>query len=136
MYSGGANLFQFYDSAIKRQRLFLQYFQLQKFQFYDSAIKRVFLSHCFLPILCFNSTIVRLKGFAQFARSYSNNSFNSTIVRLKVRFPICLSFFPICFNSTIVRLKVSCGLKPSNICMFQFYNSAIKRASCCRSMLS
>ena len=102
-----ALMFQFYDSPIKRSLRTQRSALLRRFQFYDSPIKRQTAAwDCCTQYGGFNSMIVRLKGFIA-CRLLENNFF--------------------CFNSMIVRLKDD----PNDIIcitsMFQFYDSPIKR---------
>ena len=60
-----AQMFQFYDSTIKRITAAAIVAVLFGFQFYDSTIKSKIISYMKELNQCFNSTIVRLKEITE-----------------------------------------------------------------------
>ena len=55
-------MFQFYLSSIKSALPSIDIPGLREFQFYLSSIKRFLEASAQVPQLCFNSTLVQLKG--------------------------------------------------------------------------
>ena len=121
--------FQFYDSPIKSNQIWLIACVNTWFQFYDSPIKSSAAVYDEAFFVCFNSMIVRLKVCnSPYART-TNKGFNSMIVRLKAnpRRPIrkrsrSFQFYDSPIKSKRKNRKL---LRPPN--QFQFYDSPIKR---------
>ena len=108
------------------------------------------ISHCFSGELCFNSTVVRLKGRGSKAYPTQTTCFNSTVVRLKAWWRTSIhDYVPefqfhsgsikrvesqlwsekpkSCFNSTVVRLKVARRQATGMLTrQFQFHSGSIK----------
>ena len=82
-----------------------------------------------LCLMCFNSTMVRLKAKTISTRKSAEGCFNSTMIRLKAP-DLSTSFIQIpSFNSTMVRLKDGENLDAFAIQSFQFHYGTIKSYS-------
>ena len=100
--SGGI---QFHNGSIKSGVKLHEQAELDAFQFHNGSIKRPCAVGWRHRRICFNSTMVRLKGYGGSAAGAIQTSFNSTMVRLKVIVIQSTGNIRICFNSTMVRLK-------------------------------
>ena len=89
----------------------------------------VFISTSFL---CFNSTLVQLKGSNTSIEDINQLCFNSTLVQLKdlERRLLLMQFQS--FNSTLVQLKATPKFDGISLVVeFQFYLSSIKSGNPC-----
>ena len=94
------------------------------FQFHTGSIKSVSEDTVADVDESFNSTLVRLKAFAQGHQCHCVYSFNSTLVRLKADFSPYVE--PLTsFNSTLVRLKASA--EECDNCCKPGFNSTLVR---------
>ena len=75
------------------------------FQFYLSSIKRNIHAIHRISELCFNSTLVQLKGNCSFSLASNHSCFNSTLVQLKDVRAELKETRNYSFNSTLVQLK-------------------------------
>ena len=75
------------------------------FQFYPSSIKSETADDFIRAMKGFNSTLVQLKGLADFRAGCSESSFNSTLVQLKAARGMTDIEESNSFNSTLVQLK-------------------------------
>ena len=81
------------------------------FQFYLSSIKSGFDSITQSAKLCFNSTLVQLKGITYLCYTGGYTRFNSTLVQLKVKRQAGHVPQGTSFNSTLVQLKADCVIE-------------------------
>jgi len=75
--------FQFHYGSVKRMATKSVNFKRVRFQFHYGSVKRKWTNIGLSPVDNFNSTMVRLKGFAYRFIRIDFENFNSTMVRLK-----------------------------------------------------
>ena len=100
------------------------------FQYHTGPIKRrdKTSDNTAIPV-CFNTTLVQLKGDGGWAGDRTRTScFNTTLVQLKGQAPLSLRSSRLRFNTTLVQLKVRCSSIEKDRCpTFQYHTGPIKR---------
>ena len=97
-----------------------------QFQFQSGAVKSLKSSALSKPLTCFNSKVVRLKGYHQTLLMFGEIGFNSKVVRLKdVEMKIIKPTVQFQFQSGAVKSVFSASAFAASS-LFQFQSGAVK----------